>query len=212
MASNSNAIVEEQIQRADELSVRLQMLLIEKSYTIKTNRDELCLRYWSVVFEHHQGILLLLRTKHYAPAFALVRPMAEPFLRLHVAIHGTEPQLASLKNGTYSTEFSKIGELIDQTYGLEPLFGPWFNRDRTNILHGFTHGSLEQLMRQSSGNDIVSNYTDDEVLGVVRVTTLFAFMTAIAVTAFLGFKTEFESAEKMFSEYLQPTSVRLMTR
>jgi len=202
--------VEEQIRRANESSVRLEHLLFEKPYTIKTNRDGLCLRYWSLVFEIHQGILLLLLTKHYAPAFALMRPIAEPFFRLHVAIHGTEAQLASLKNGTYNTEFEKVGEQIDQTYGLEPLFGPWFNKNRTSILHGFTHGGLEQLMRRSSGTEIIPNYSEEEVRDVVLFTTLFAFLTALAITDFLGFKAEFETASQMFSEYLHPTSGQIL--
>jgi hypothetical protein len=113
--------VQHHILRAEQLSVSLERLLVEKSYTIRNNRDGLCLLYWWLIFEHHQGILLLLRTKHYAPAFALMRPIAEAFLRLHLVMHGTEAQLAAIKDGTYNTDFASIGEQIDQMAELEEL-------------------------------------------------------------------------------------------
>jgi hypothetical protein len=195
---------EEQIRSADEFSVRLEHLLIGKSHVIKTNRDHWALRYWTIIFEHHQGILLLLRTKHFAPAFALMRPIAECFLRLHVVVNGTDAQRESIKNGTYGTEFGKLGEHLDQTLGVQPLFGPWFTKERVGILHGFTHGGMEQLTRRSSGTDIIANYSEQEVSDAVTFTTLFPFLTALMVTDFLGYRAEFESAAQMFNEYLRP--------
>jgi hypothetical protein len=94
--------IQDQIVRSEHLSVSLEHLLIEKSYTIRNNRDGVCLLYWSLIFEHHQGILLLLRTKHYAPAFALMRPIAEAFLRLQLVMHGTEAQLTK-NTATFSS-------------------------------------------------------------------------------------------------------------
>jgi hypothetical protein len=34
-------------------------------------------------------------------------------------MHGTEVQLAAIKDGTYNTDFASIGEQIDQMAGLE---------------------------------------------------------------------------------------------
>jgi len=197
--------VQDQIVRAEQLSVSLEHLLTEKSYTTRNNRDRICLLYWSLIFEHHQGILLLLRTKHYAPAFALMRPIAEAFLRLQLVMHGTEAQLAAIKEGTYNTDFASIGEQIDQMAGLEePLLGTFF-KNHTKILHGFTHGGLEQLMRRSDGPDIIANYPDDEVSDVVTFTTMFAFLTAVHVADYLGLGAEFEQANKIYDEYRKST-------
>jgi hypothetical protein len=198
--------VQDQIVRAEQLSVSLEHLLVEKSYTIRNNRDGVRLLYWSLIFEHHQGILLLLRTKHYAPAFALMRPIAEAFLRLHLVMHGTEAQLAAIKDGAYNTDFAGIGEQIDQMAGLEePLLGAFFKK-HTKILHGFTHGGLEQLMRRSDGPDIIANYPDDEVRDVVNFTTMFAFLTAVHVADYLNLGAEFERANKIHDEYRQAIS------
>ena len=198
--------VQGQIVRAEQLSASLEHLLAEKSYTTRNDRDRVCLLYWSLIFEHHQGLLLLLRTKHYAPAFALMRPIAEAFLRLQIVIHGTEAQLAAIKEGTYNTEFKTIGEQIDRMAGLEkPLLGPFFEKN-TKILHGFTHGGLEQLMRRSDGPDIIANYPDDEVRDVVNFTTMFAFLTAVHVADYLNLGPEFEHANGIYDEYRQAIS------
>ena len=193
--------LDEQILRADKLSTQLEQLLFEKQ-TVRTDRDEFCLLYWSLVFEHHQGIMLLLHKKLYAPAFALIRPIVEAFLRLYVAVKGTEDQLAALKNGTYRPEFQKVGEQIDRDHGLKPLLGPWFERN-TDILHGFTHGGLEQVMRRRSGADIIPNYSDEEVLSVVHLTTIFACLTAALATRFLGFTAENANADSVYTDYVQ---------
>lgn len=58
------------ITQANSLSERLQLLLSnDKQHIVKTNRDDLVLRYWSLIFEHHKGMLLLLRNGFPATAF-----------------------------------------------------------------------------------------------------------------------------------------------
>lgn len=192
--------VEHLIVRAERLSVALEHILLERSYTTRNDRDKLCLLYWSMIFEHHQGILLLLRTKHYAPAFALMRPIAEAFLRLQLVMYGTEAELAAIMSGTYSTDFAKIGEQIDQMAGIEPLLGPFFKKN-TKILHGFTHGGVEQLVRRYDGTDIIANFPDDEVRDVIRFTTMFAHLTATHVTDYLGLNEEFGLVVRAYDEY-----------
>jgi hypothetical protein len=197
--------LEEQIRRAGEISVRLQFLLVGKAHKTRTLRDPTCLHYWSLIFELHQGIVVLLRTQHYAGAFALMRPIAECFCRLYLVMYGTEAQLDSILNGTYSTEFATVMAEIDATLWKEPLLQSWLTKDRLRVLHGFTHGGVEQLIRQSNGSDIIPNYPDSEIRGVLDFTTFFAFMTALLVTDFLGCVPEQESAREMFKAFL-PTA------
>ena len=95
--------LEQKIRLPQDFSVRLEHLLIGKSHTTRTRRDHVALRYWTIMFEHHQGILLLLHTKHYAPAFALMRPISECFMRLFLVTNGTDAQYDSILKGTYQT-------------------------------------------------------------------------------------------------------------
>lgn len=191
--------IEFEIDRANDLSVRLQNLLVGKQHVMKTNRDGLSLCYWSLIFEHHQGTLLLFRTKHYAPAFALLRPIVEAFLRLDVAIHGTEAQLVSLKKGTYQTEYTTLGEQIDERFGLSS-FGRLFTTAKKS-LHGFTHGGLEQLLRRFRGTDIIANYPDGEIRDAVQFTTMLVFFAALEVMHFLEYPAEFENAQTLIDKW-----------
>jgi len=205
MSTSAKAAVNVQglIAQANNLSERLDLLLrSDRQHVVKTNRDDLCLRYWSIVFDHHQGMLLLLRHGFHAPAFALMRPLEEAFLRLFVAMNGTENQAKALRNGTYKTEFEVVWRQLYEKVGLEPRFGPWLE-EKIKVLHGFTHGGKEQLVRQSCGSDIVSSYTDDEVFSLIQGTMPIAFFTALLTTAFLGFQTEHQSAVAMLNEYVQ---------
>jgi hypothetical protein len=189
------------IARATSLSERLQLLLSnDRQHVIKTNRDGLVLLHWSLVFEHHQGMLLLLRNGFPAPAFALMRPLEEAFLRSFVAMNGTEEEAVALWKGTYKTKFEVVWKQIYEKIGLQPNVGPWL-QTKIKGLHGFTHGGKEQLVRQASGSDIISSYTDDEVRGLVQETMPIAFLTALFTTAFLDYPTEHQNAVAMLNEH-----------
>ena len=118
------------IDEARTLGERLRLLLSDgRTHLAEGKRGGLCLIHWSILFEHHEGILFLLEQTLYAPALALLRPFEESFLRLFVVINGTENQVTSIWNGTYNTEFEIIGKQIDQKLGLvEPQFEPWFKK------------------------------------------------------------------------------------
>lgn len=191
------------IAQANGLSERLQLLLSnDRRHVNKTTRDGLCLFHWSLIFDHHQGMLLLLRHGFHAPAFALMRPLEEAFLRLFVAMHGTENQAKAIWNGTYNTEFEVVWKQVYEKIGLEPRVDSWF-KDKVKALHGFTHGGKEQLVRQARGSDIVSCYTEDEVRSLVRETMPIALLTALLTTAFLEYPAEHQRAVEIFNEYVR---------
>jgi hypothetical protein len=209
VSAATKAIVTTQdlIAQAISLSERLQLLLSnDRQHVNKTNRDGLVLLHWSLVFEHHQGMMLLLRNAFPAPAFALMRPLEEAFLRSFVAMNGTEEEAVALWKGTYKTKFEVVWKQIYEKIGLQSNVGPWL-QTKIKGMHGFTHGGKEQLVRQASGSDIISSYTDDEVRSLVRETMSIALLTALFTTAFLNYPMEHQSAVAMSNEYAQwPTS------
>src|SRR6267378_2907527 len=116
----------ELITAANSLSERLQLLLSnDTQHVIKTNRDGLVLLHWSLIFEHHQGMLLLLRNGFPASAFALMRPLEEAFLRSFVAMNGTDEEAVALWKGTYKTKFEVVWKQIYAKIGLQSNAGPW---------------------------------------------------------------------------------------
>jgi hypothetical protein len=122
-------------------------------------------------------------------------------------MYGSDAQFDSILKGTYATEFSVVLAQIDAAVWKEPLLGGWLTKERMRVLHGFTHGGTEQLIRQFNGRDIIPNYPENEVLGVLDFTSFFAFMTALFVTDFLGCVPEHQAATEMFKTFLPATVV-----
>jgi hypothetical protein len=188
------------IYRLNKIVGRLEGAFVSKRFQIRTERDDICLRYLSLIFEHHRGILLLAADCR-PPAFSLMRPLTESFLRLHVVMYGTEPQFASIKNDTYATEFATVGDLIDRVNEFQPLFGPLF-KDIKEALHGFTHVGKVQLVRMANGADLGPNYPDDEVLDLTKYVTLIAVVAGKSASKFLDWPEAIETSQVLFDEYL----------
>lgn len=196
------------INHAAALSNRVQLLISnERKHINRGRRDLLALAYWTLLFEHHQGILILLRNHCPAPAFSLLRVFEEAYLNLFVATFGEENQVERLSKGEFRPRFESIGKQIDKKIGtMQPMFAPWF-KDRIDILHGLTHGGLEQLNRQvkmqeSGEMDFVSSYSDDEIRDLVQQTMPTIFLAAIFITEFLDYSSEYQTASDMFAEYV----------
>ncbi len=117
-------------------------------------------------------------------------------------MNGTDEQAVTLRNGTYKTNFEVVWKQVYEKIGLQPNVGPWL-KTKIKGLHGFTHGGKEQLVRQSSGSDIVSSYTEEEVRSLPRATMPIVLLTALLTTAFLDYPAAHQEAMAMFSEYTQ---------
>jgi len=196
------------ITKAMLLSQRLQLLINrnDKGYVIRNARDPVAFMYWNIVFEHHQGLLFLLQNQYPAPAFALLRVLQEAAFRSFVTMFGRDAQFAAIKKGTYRVKFEAVAGQIDAKLQMGPMVQL---RTKTTIkaLHGFTHGGAQQLLRQFSkaddALDIISNYSDAEVCGLVNETVVMVGLTAAFTTEFLNLVAENASALEMFAEYVR---------
>ncbi len=130
------------------LSRSLHLLLSDnRHHVIKSRRAFLCLLYWSIIFEHHRGILHLLQRRSYHPAFALLRPFEEAFFRSFVVMYGTAKQVAAIEKGTYKVEFETMGNQIKEKLRLEPHSGRWL-KDEIKMMHELIHGGPDMFMRE----------------------------------------------------------------
>src|SRR5712672_1801662 len=50
-------ILIDKIHQLNEIVGRLENFFVQKSFTTRTDRDDICLRYLVLIFEHHRGIL-----------------------------------------------------------------------------------------------------------------------------------------------------------
>lgn len=191
--------VPQKIQRAMMLGEGLEALLANKTKFPAGDRDVLLLAYWSLIFDYHKGILLLLREKFYGSAFTLIRPSLEVVIRAHVAVKGSESDIRRIQRDRYRVDFSRAGRWIDKTFGTEQIMQDLLQRSGS-ALHGYTHAGIHQLGRRFDGNDIAANYSNEEILEVIRVTTSGLFMVTILATRHFGFDHEWERANKMYAE------------
>jgi hypothetical protein len=179
------------VAHASKLSERVQCLVSnDRQHVTKTNRDEFALAYWTILFEYHHGILTLVKNGNPTSAFALLRVFEEAFLKMFLVLFGTDRQVQAIWEGTYNTDFAAVGAQIDEKLGNEPLFGPKL-KGQTKTLHGFTHSSFEQLVKQltklpDASSDIAPNYTDKDVRQLVQETMPIIFLAGAFLTEFLN--------------------------
>jgi hypothetical protein len=202
------------INHAAVLSNHVQILISnERKHVVRSRRDILALAYWTLLFEHHQGILILLRNHSPSPAFALLRPFEEAFLNLFVTMFGDDNNVELISKGRFRPNFETIGKQIDEKLGHSTTthnFGTWF-KNRIDVLHGLTHGGLPQLNNQvsikGSGDsremDVVSSFSDDDIRSLVQQTMPTIFMAAAFVSEFLDYPAEYDLALKKFAEYVE---------
>jgi hypothetical protein len=195
------------VAHASKLSERVQLLVSnDRQHVIKTHRDTLALAYWTILFEHHNGILTLIRSGNPTSAFSLLRVFEEAFLKLFLVMFGTENQCRSIADGTYTTDFAAVGKQIDQKMGTEPMIGPRL-KAHINTLHGLTHSGLEQVMKhlsiQADRFDVAPNYSDQQIRGLVQETMPVIFIAGGFMTEFLNLADENKTVLQMFDEHVK---------
>src|SRR4051794_6604076 len=108
-------VVDHEIDRATRLGQRLEDLVFKRNeFRIKSDRDDILIACWSLLFEYQKGILCLLRFQYYAPAFALLRPVVDALVGSHVAHIGSNDEVQRIRQDRYSVNYEKDGLRIDK--------------------------------------------------------------------------------------------------
>jgi hypothetical protein len=193
--------VQKAIDSARKFGEQLEEIVVDKNQFPTGDRNVLLVAYWALMFDYHKGILSLLQSELFGAAFALARPVVEANVRAHVALKGSEEDLGRIQSDDYTVNFKAIGAKIDADFGLDHLMENFLNEVTRSALHSYTHSGLLQLGRRFDGNDIKPNYSDDEVIEVIRVTTSAVFMVANLVTKHFGFEEDWKNVGQMFEEW-----------
>lgn len=193
--------VKKEIQSARILGEHLEEIVASKNQFPTGDRNILLIAYWALMFDYHKGILSLLESEFSGAAFALVRPVVEAVVRAHVTLMGSEEELISIQKDEYKVNFKEVGAKIDAAFSLEGLMENFLNDVTRSALHSYTHSGLLQLGRRFNGNDIRPNYSDEEIIEVIRVTTSAVFMVTNLVTKHFGFEQDWVNVSRMFAEW-----------
>ena len=193
--------VKNEIDSARRFGEQLEDIVVSKNQFPTDDRNVLLIAYWALMFDYHKGILSLLQSEVFGAAFALVRPVVEAVVRAHVALMGSEDDLARIQKDEYKVNFKEIGAKIDGAFGLEGLMEKFLNDVTRSALHSYTHSGLLQLGRRFDGDDIKPNYSDGEIFEVIRVTTSAIFMVTSLVTKHFGFEDDRKRISQMYCEW-----------
>lgn len=169
------------IERAEAMHVFIQTH-IPQSFILDTTKVTLFVSLFSLAEEHHQAILLLLRTGQLdGSAFALVRPLLEACLRAHWINSCAKPATLDRieQGGKGYPPFPDMAGAVEKKLDASGFFTNI--ADAMETLHGFTHGGVEQLSRRfSPDGNLKPDYTDEEKQEVINVITAHFTNLAIA--------------------------------
>jgi hypothetical protein len=192
--------VDTELDSATRLGIELEDLIVRRGKCPDDDRNILLMGYWALICDYHKGILSLIPNGFFGSAFALVRPVMEVLVRAHVVVKGSEAEIKSLQQDTYRTNFTTIGAWIDSEFQLGNLLTNLLTQ-ASKTLHSYTHGGVSQLGRRFDGNDLKANYTDGEIIEVIRSCTSAVWMVTNLVTKYLRFDEEAAKADALLAAW-----------
>jgi hypothetical protein len=195
--------IDEEIQKANEFGDRIEDLVIAKGQCPNGDRSTPLMAYWSLTFEFQRAILCLIANKFYGAACALVRPIIEAVVRAHVVIMADQKTLEQLRKDEYRTNLATIGKEIDAYFKSDEVFENFLKEARV-ALHSYTHAGMMQLGRRFTGTDLKANYSEGEIVEVIRVSASAVFMVNNLVTKHLGFEEDWKENTRMYAEWGKP--------
>lgn len=170
-------------------------------------RIQLFAGFMSVVLEHHDSILMLLKTeKNLGSAFALVRPLVEAGYRaqwMYTCV--TDKQVEGIRDGQEPyPKFRIMADEIEAKYGTNNFFG--LMKDSWKSLSGYTHTGLEQLARRFDKNGaVIPSYSVEEINEAINSTTAQIVSLGIAFCHATG---RAKNAEEISMKYIELNPLR----
>lgn len=204
MSTKMVVSIEDEINRAALLGQQLEDLIFNKvkddGFTIRSERDDLLLGYWSLIFDYSKGIVCLLHNAFYSAAFALLRPTVEALVRSHVILIGSEEDVLKIRKDKYKVKYEKVGSQMDKAFGTSPLFDNYL-KEAQPFLHSLTHSGKAQLSSRFDGNTIGASFSDRQIEGLLRNSLSAVFLVTILIARHYGFDEQRQEAERIWVEY-----------
>jgi len=144
--------------------------------------------------EHHDALLLLLRSKLIGSGFALVRSIIEILVRgVWITACATDAQVKKFRDqDKLDLTFGEMSDAIDKTCGID--FFHDFKTQSWATLNSYTHTGILQLGRRFSADKLEPSYTDGEQIEVLRASTI---AIVLLVRPFLMRHGQKEAAEEV---------------
>ena len=144
------------------------------------NREAMAGALFDQVQEHHKAIQLLLKNSLVGSAFSLVRPTLETYVRGVWLLRCASDK--EVKNFTDDKIIGKsFGDLIKEIearpgYNVDVLSK--VKKEAWSAMCSYAHGGFLQAVRRITPGQITSNYSEDEMLEVIKSSSAIALLAA----------------------------------
>ena len=180
-----------------EIRSKLRELLLRPEYPVDT-KTTLLTAYVDIALEHHEAISLLIKTKLFGSAFAVVRPLVETMLRalwINALANPNQIEKASRDKLKFPCMSQMLAE-IDQTYGTDAFFQS-FKGSNWAAMCSYAHSGASQIARRFTNGEVKPSYSDGEILEVLNVTNTAVILLTIAFFKSMGCQREADEIQKM---------------
>lgn len=194
--------VEEELNKAQSTMEEVKKVL----NGLKLSGDD-----WSIVvagmihqgIEHHDSILVLIRSKLTGSAFALVRVVMEILVRgAWIMCCATPKQVTRFINeDKIDPTFGDMSEAIDKSQSI--TYFSDLKQKTWGMLNSYTHTGILQLGRRWTGDKLEPSYKDGEITEVLRACTTWILLL---VQPYLAKNSQADASKRIVAlgEYLLP--------
>ena len=168
---------------------------------ISDHRNDFSLPLFDISIDHAKSIIILCENGIFSSAYALARPMFECYVRASWLQNcATEEQISKIKE---KDKFPlNLGQMIKAIEAHDNMPKALSNMKSLLIknLHSYTHGGVQLTARRYSGTNLVHKPGQDEVNGLLRMLSLIAFLSFIAIVAISKTEGKDQEIRKIYTE------------
>ncbi|WP_413936582.1 DUF6988 family protein [Nitrospira sp. BLG_1] len=172
-------------------------------YKLSSRNQQLALPCFDLAVEHHAGIYLLGESRLYGSMYALLRVEFEALARgiwlHHVA--STE-NIAKYENEDLKIGFGAMLKLIEEQLDISTSILSLIKNKQWDIFNSFTHTGYQALVRRVTMTHTGPiNYSENEVISILRHAGLFAVLAATELANMTGDQKLIESTMDQARRY-----------
>jgi hypothetical protein len=168
---------------------------------ISDDRNDFSLPLFDISIDHAKSIIILSENGIFSSAYALARPMFECYVRASWLQNcATEEQISTIKE---EDKFPlNLGQMIKAIEAPDDMPKALSNMKSLLIknLHSYTHGGVQLTARRYSGTDLMHKPDQDEVNGLLRMLSLIAFLSFVAIIAITKTDGKDPEIKKIYTE------------
>lgn len=156
-----------------------------------------------LAFEHQAAIILLIRSKMFGSAFALLRSVVEIVVRgVWIAACATPAQITKFRDkDEIDLTFGAMAKAIDAICGIA-----YFDDLKTKsweALNSYAHSGMLQLGRRYTGYKLIPSYKDEEKIEVIRTVTTMLLLIVRPFLAKHGHNNEAVKIDDISKKWLE---------